>query len=349
LRAGAFFAAVFVAFFAAPRLLAAFLMFVTFFAAVFFAVGLLRGRLLRRRLALPAEAPAQQGHDIDHVAGLRRRLLLRLGLLRVAGLDLALDERHQVVAIRVLELLGLEGRLHLGDQALGHLELGRGELHLLAALRRQVELRRLAQLVVVAQQLQHQRGPADHQHRDRLARADHHPRHPDLVGLAQHLAQQHVRLQALLRGHQVVRLFEQHRLDRAGVGEVDDVDRLRRLDVGPLEVLLLDHDVLAVGVLVALDDVVPLDDLLGAAVKPLIAHRAHVAAIEQVEVDVVARLGGVQTDGDLHQAEADRTFPNCAGGHTRLSNTRSRAGNPDSTVTSIRRSARSSDRNWRVR
>src|SRR5690606_21631436 len=96
------------------------------------------------------------------------------------------------------------------------------------------------------------------------------------------------------------------------------VDGLGRLDAGALEVLTVEHDVLTLLVGVTLDDVAPVDRLAGLAVDPLITNRRHVAAVEQVKVEVVSGLGGVEPDGDLHEAEADGTLPDRAGGHGRL-------------------------------
>ncbi|MNG13640.1 hypothetical protein D3C84_973290 [compost metagenome] len=55
-------------------------------------------------------------------------------------------------------------------------------------------------------------------------------------------------------------------------------------------------------------------DLLASdLVHPLVAHRLHAALVEPVEVDPVAADRGTQRHRDVHQTEADCTFPDGSG------------------------------------
>ena len=85
---------------------------------------------------------------------------------------------------------------------------------------------------------------------------DHDLRDRDLAGLLERPNEQQVRLLGALLREQVVGLAEVDRVDLVEVDEVADVDRLRQLDVEPVEVLVLERDVLALLDLEAADDVV---------------------------------------------------------------------------------------------
>ncbi len=71
-------------------------------------------------------------------------------------------------------------------------------------------------------------------------------------------------------------------------------------------------DILPVGHLHALHDVVLGHLAAGRLVHPLVADRLHGLPVEPVEVDAVVARRRVQGDGDVHEAEADRAFPECA-------------------------------------
>ena len=90
----------------------------------------------------------------------------------------------------------------------------------------------------------------------RLLRAQHEAADRDLVLVLHHLGEQAVGLGRVLVGHQVVRLLEVHGVDLGEVDEVLDLDLPARLGLERGELVGLDHHVVAVLELVALDDLV---------------------------------------------------------------------------------------------
>jgi hypothetical protein len=76
-----------------------------------------------------------------------------------------------------------------------------------------------------------------------------------------------------------------------------------------LDLLVAQDDVLAVGLLDSLDDVVAIDLLAGALVDPLVADRIHRPLVEPVEVDADLLRRRVEADRNVDQAEADGAFP----------------------------------------
>ena len=120
---------------------------------------------------------------------------------------------------------------------------------------------RVDELVLEAHDLEHER-VVHRSHGDEvlllahreLADADH-------VRAGERLAQQRVGLLAALLRHQVVRRVEVARIDLVGLHEVDHLHRLARRRAHAREVLGGDDDVLALGVLVPLHDLVPGHDL----------------------------------------------------------------------------------------
>ena len=94
-----------------------------------------------------------------------------------------------------------------------------------------------------------------------LAVVEHPAADRDLAGLLQRLAQQPVRVLAVVARAEVVRLVVEGRVDLLAGDEVLDVDQLRVLARGGRDLLLGQLDEAAVGELVALDDLV-VGDLL---------------------------------------------------------------------------------------
>src|SRR5690606_33021334 len=111
------------------------------------------------------------------------------------------------------------------------------------------------------------------------------------------------------RRREIVGLFEIERRDLACIDEGLDVDGLRRLDVGALEVFLVEDDVFVALVLVALYRVLALDVLAALLVVELVAHGREIAAVENVEIQPLAVFRRVKLDRNMNQAETDRAFP----------------------------------------
>src|SRR5690606_16282673 len=220
-------------------------------------LALAAGRRLRRRgLALRLDALAQQRHEIDDLRA--RRLLLRalargLGdLLRLPRLDLFLDAPEQVLAIRVLVLLGLPGLRHVVDEPQREVDFLGGDLGALEARLRNAELGDRTDLGGVADGVHEPEVAIRNERRQVLAGADHPGRDPDPPGLLQRFPEERIRPRAARARREGVGRLAIGRRDRArGDGRVD-VGRLGRFHVGAPESLLREHDVLAGLVLVAL-------------------------------------------------------------------------------------------------
>ena len=131
----------------------------------------------------------------------------------------------------------------------------------------------------------------------------------------EHVLEEVERLAPDRLGLQVVgRLHELGRLTvAAGRDEGLDLDGADRLEGHVLQVGVVDHDVLALGVLEAADRVGAADVLLvvGAPRPHLDARQARL--VEQVEAQPGVRLRGqVELDGDGHEPELDRAAPHRA-------------------------------------
>src|SRR5687768_2478054 len=254
------------------------------------------------RLAL-FEAFPQPGHQVDDSGVLR--LALRLLELDLLTLHLRLDDPQEIGAVVIGVLRRIKRLGEIRDELLGH-------LHLLGPNRlgaREAELADVDQLVGEAHDLEHD-GIADHFDtgevlslaHDDLADADR-PR------LADGFAQQRVRLLAALGGEEEVRGLEEARIDLVFLHEVDDVDDLRRLEGGRLEVLVGHHDELALGVLVSLDDLAPGNRLSVGGADALVLDRREVFFVEHPEAEVVRSDSAAKLDRNAHESEGDRTFP----------------------------------------
>src|SRR6202011_1245655 len=90
-------------------------------------------------------------------------------------------------------------------------------------------------------------------------------------------------------------------------------DCLRGLDIGALEIFVGEDDVLILVVLVALDDVFPVDFLAAFLAEPLVPHRREIALVEHGKLEFLAVFGRIELDRNLHQSEADGTFPERTG------------------------------------
>ena len=141
-------------------------------------------------------------------------------------------------------------------------------------------------------------------------------RDPDQAGVEHRVVQQPVGALAALVGPEVVALLDAQRIDRAGRDELLDRDRLGRDRVERLELLGRQHDVLALGVLVALDRVIAVDDLVALGADVLLLEPRAVGVVQHVEVDVAGRLvGRVELGRDRDQTERDGGGADRACGH----------------------------------
>jgi hypothetical protein len=124
---------------------------------------------------------------------------------------------------------------------------------------------------------------------------------------------------AALVGAEVIALVDPHRVDRHRGHELLDRDRAGGDRIERLELLVREHHVLALGVLVAFDRVVAIDDLVALGADVLLLEPRTVGVVQHVEVDIAGGLvGGVELGRDRHQTERDRGSADRAGGHGKI-------------------------------
>jgi len=124
----------------------------------------------RRPCHRARQGSLQERHQIHDLGARSPGRLGGLGLddhVRLARLHLAAHERHHVVAVFVLELLGIPLPSHAIDELPGHLDLALGDPGALGRLRRHLNLIETPQLVRVAQKIQDQNLLAHKQRRHR--------------------------------------------------------------------------------------------------------------------------------------------------------------------------------------
>src|SRR6185312_1193725 len=266
---------------------------------------------LASRRAL-VEALLQQGGEVDDLrrAGLLAFVGRSLGdLLGFAGLDLLVDAAHQVFVIGVLELLRLPVLGHVVDQAFGEIDFLAADAGALQSFGRQLEAAGAADLVGMAHRDQHQGATLGNDGRQMLGRANDDLRDGDASGRPQGFAQQCVDLFAAIGRRQVVRRLVILRRDFGGGHEGLDVDRPGGLDVGAPEILIGQDDILIFFVLVAFDDVRPLDFLAALLAVALVSDRRKVALVQHRKLESLALFRGEKLDRYVDQAERNRTLP----------------------------------------
>jgi hypothetical protein len=120
-------------------------------------------------------------------------------------------------------------------------------------------------------------------------------------------------------GGDVVRGIEVHRVELAGVGELEDLDDLGRLELDGREVGFLDDHILVFFELVALDDV---GAFHGAALGAdhLLLEAAVAFLVELVEGNAAGGgRGVVEPDGQRNERQAQVTCPGGTRGHWQYS------------------------------
>ena len=111
-------------------------------------------------------------------------------------------------------------------------------------------------------------------------------------------------------GREVVGRVEVKLVDLGARHEALDVDGVIALDLDGLELVVLEHDVLALGDLVALGLVLGLDRLAGLLVDELAAHAIAGVAIEGAKRDALGcRRGRVERHRARDERELEIAFP----------------------------------------
>src|SRR5262249_25883024 len=133
------------------------------------------------------------------------------------------------------------------------------------------------------QQVQNQQRFVREESRQMLPGANDHPSNPNFGGPLHDLAQQCIGTLPILQWSQIIRLVEVYRADTLCIDEVENIDRLRRLDVGLDEIIIGQRNVFAFFVFVALDDFVPRHLPAGFLIDSSISNASEIAPVEQIE------------------------------------------------------------------
>src|SRR5262249_31000069 len=94
-----------------------------------------------------------------------------------------------------------------------------------------------------------------------------------------------------------------------GIDEVDDVDRLRLVERGGLEVVLRQHDEPVLRVLVPFDEIVPRHGRFLGFTDALVSDRFLVLRVQQPELRPVIARGAVHLDRDVADPERNGSLP----------------------------------------
>ena len=219
--------------------------------------------------------------------------------------------------IMVMELLGVEGTGFLLDQRLRKVEqLGVG---LGIADIAEIGLR-LVHLIGVAQRLQDQPAPARSERDDIFAAPKRQLPQPDLARPLQRLAQHDEGfLGQIVGGHDEIGALIIKDVDFARIDEAGQLERLFRLQLHRVDLVLVEQDVIALGDLIALHDLVGVDraDIVH---DLLVMDRLATGFVDLLELDGRAAFGGrVDFDRDRHEREAYLALPVSACGHGEIS------------------------------
>src|SRR5215211_6028564 len=244
---------------------------------------------LRRRCALRAtslfpialvETRLQPRHKIEDSAVDLFHGLLELGFFPA---HLRLDHLHQVSAV----VVGVTGRIErLGeilDELLGHLELLRANL---GGLWKGV-LVRVDELVGKAHDLEHHRIAKHFDSREVLCLPDNDLADAHYAAAPDCLSEQSVGFLGAFRRDEVVRGLEISWVDLFLLHEVENVESLRALERGGLEVFIGEDDELSLLVLVSLDDFIPRDGFTLGRANALVLYGGEIILVEHSKTDVI--------------------------------------------------------------
>src|SRR4029453_8900952 len=267
--------------------------------------GLLRRLSPPRRSLLPVllflrslDGLAQRSHQVDDL-----RLLLLLRLRELLALRLRAEQLEQLLAELVVVALGLEGAAQVLDERLRHLDLGGLELALAA------DLLRLTNLVRVVHGLENEHAVVRPDRSELLLVPDHDLGDRDLPRLLERSHEEAERLLGAVLRKEVVALLEIKRIALVGGDEVSDVDRVSEFDVEPIEILVLERNVLPLADLVAPNDVVGRNGLPVVLADLLVSDRRHVPSVQKVKLEVFRLRGREHAHRHADKPEGNRPAP----------------------------------------
>ena len=123
-------------------------------------------------------------------------------------------------------------------------------------------------------------------------------------------AKQRVRFFTALGRDDVIRSLEVAGVDFIGIHEIHDLDRLRGFDRRGLEVVVGEDDEFAFRILISLDDLFPVHGLAFFLAYALVLNRRQVGLVQEAKAHAFLGLnGGVQSDGNVHEAERESPRP----------------------------------------
>ena len=241
----------------------------------------------------------ERGHQVDDLP----LVLLGFRLGQPLSLGLRPDQAEQLLAVAIVVFLRLERVAQVLDEGRRHLDLG------LLEPASAVDLLRLTNLVGVVHGLQQEHAFIGTERSEVLLVADDHLRDAHLPGLVERLDQKAIGLLCPLLRNEVVRLAEIDRVDLFERDEIADVDRVRELDVEPIEVLVLEWNEPALLDLEPADDLVGVDMLACVLAHLVVADRGQIVLVEEVELQLLGVDRRVHLHGNADQSERDRSAP----------------------------------------
>ena len=139
--------------------------------------------------------------------------------------------------------------------------------------------------------------------------------HSDLVLLGHRLADDPERLgRELAVGMDPIGRVEIDRIDLVTIDKAVEVDDLRRLDLQVLQLVVADRDIAPALVLVALDDLIAVDDLAGLGVDELLLDAVAGLGVQLVEAHALCfGCRWNQIDRAGHQRQAQEPVPASSG------------------------------------
>jgi hypothetical protein len=255
-----------------------------------------RRNACRRIPGLP-RAPPPGRHILAHFG---------LGQLGLLAAGLGLDQREHPPAIAVLEGTGIKHLVQRVDELAGHLDLS---LARNAARRGELEVLDVDQLVCEPHRMQRQRR-VQRPDRDQVLAVVKHPApDPDPLRSLHGIVHEPVGIGAVVARTQVIRAVVEHRIDLGRGHELLELDQVRALAGGGVDLLLVEQHVLAAAQLVAAGDLLVghLLALLGA--DPLLLDLSSVGRVNLMEVHALVLGRGMDLDRDRGEAERDRAVP----------------------------------------
>src|SRR4029077_12616598 len=106
--------------------------------------------------------------------------------------------------------------------------------------------------------------------------------------------------------------IKKNRIDLFLMDEVLNIHCLCGLQINAFKVFILKHDVFPLLVLVTFDDFVPRNFLSVLFGDTLVVYRTQIAFAQQAKLQLLPSRGGIESDWNVNETEADAAFPDGA-------------------------------------